>query len=216
MIPGGNNLLEPLTCGQPVVTSGSTGIELAKNMKEGFDDYKISSQQIEGAVFDGVYFHCSVDDHLVKLYDINKTQVSFTWDPMHLTGLVDKDISKDRKWLEDITDNCREMFTLFNWGANYEKLRDATALWNLNQNNLVNFSETRFANSKRKVYKNVHHEFAPIITCLEDKIKTSLKSRDQKERDKGADARTLKGKILNVVFFCAYLDWLIFTNNLGL
>ena len=141
MIPGGNNILEPLTCGQPVVTNGSTGIELAKNMEKGFDNYKISSKQIEAAVFDGVYFHCSVDDQLVKLYDIKQKQVLFTWDQMHLTGLVDKDISKNRKWLADITENCREIFNLFNWGANCEKLRAATTLWKHSLNNLVNFSD---------------------------------------------------------------------------
>ena len=201
VMPGGNNLLEPLTCGQPVVTSGSSGLELTKNnMKDGFDDFGISGKQIESAVFDGVYFHCSVDDHLVKLYDINRKHVLFTWDPLHLTGLVDKDISKDRKWLEDIVENCKEMFQLFNWGANYEKLREATALWRLSLSNLVTFSATRFANSKRKVFKNIHHEFAPIITCLEEQITTGTTSKDKIARDKGISARTLKGKILNVDF----------------
>ena len=32
IMPGGTNLVENLSCGQPVVTEGSTGLELAKNM----------------------------------------------------------------------------------------------------------------------------------------------------------------------------------------
>ena len=100
-----------------------------------------------------------------------------------------------------MVENCREMFQLFNWGANYEKLREATALWRLSLSNLVTFS-ARFANSKRKVFKNIHHEFAPItcITCLEKQIASGMISKDIIARDKGINARTLKGKILNVDF----------------
>ena len=50
IMPGGNNLLEVLTCGQPVVTQGSSGLELAKNMKKGFDYVGIVSIQIESGV----------------------------------------------------------------------------------------------------------------------------------------------------------------------
>lgn len=70
----------------------------------------------------------------------------------------------------------------------------------------MTFSDTRFANSKRKVFKNIHHEFAPIITCLEDQIVAGVKqisgeaAPDKKTREKANEARTLKGKILNVEF----------------
>ena len=33
IMPGGNNWLEVLTCGQPAVTQGSSGLELANNIK---------------------------------------------------------------------------------------------------------------------------------------------------------------------------------------
>ena len=58
--PGGKNFLEPISCGQPVATRGSTGGELAKSIKEGFESVKISGEQLESFVFDGVYFHCNV------------------------------------------------------------------------------------------------------------------------------------------------------------
>ena len=65
--------------------------------------------------------------------------------------------------------------------------------------NLVNFSDTRFANSKRKVFKNIH-EFAPIISCLEHQIMAGMGASDSVVREKADKARELKGKILNVNF----------------
>ena len=85
---------------------------------------------------------------------------------MHVLGLIDKDISKDRKWIGCMVDNCRELFNLFNWGASYEKLRQGSLELKITPTSLVNFSDTRFANSKRKVFKNLHQQFAPIANCL--------------------------------------------------
>ena len=201
-------MLEVCTSGQPVVTQGSTGAELAKNMKQGFDNFGIISEQIESAVFDGVYFHCSIEDHMNQLYKLKPGQVLFTWDPLHKTGLVDKDMTKQDSfmWLQDLIATCQQIFNTFNWGANYEKFREATAVWKLSLSNLVNFSETRFANSKRKVFKNIHHEFAPIISCLEDQVKdaernmSALEAANSRVRDKGAKAKELLGRILNTDF----------------
>ena len=38
--------------------------QLAKNMKVSFDSAGLEGVQIESAVFDGVYFHYSNDEHL--------------------------------------------------------------------------------------------------------------------------------------------------------
>ena len=38
---------------------------------------------------------------------------------------------------------------------------------------LVNFSETRFANSSRQVYIDLHYDLQPVVVCLEDKVKIS-------------------------------------------
>ena len=46
VMPGDNNWLEVLTCGQPMVTQSSTGQELAKNMKSGYDYVGLSPTQI--------------------------------------------------------------------------------------------------------------------------------------------------------------------------
>ena len=77
IMPGGNNFVEVLTCGQPIVTKGSSGKALAENMKEGFDSFGISAKQIESGVFDGVYFHCSISKHLEELYKTNQEHVLY-------------------------------------------------------------------------------------------------------------------------------------------
>ena len=208
IMPGGNNLLEVLSCGQPVVTGGSSGSELAKNMKAGFDYLGVDASQIESGVFDGVYFHCSIEQHLQQLYSLKPGKVLYTWDPLHKTGLVDKHVAKQHQmeWLKEMIALCQQIFSTFNWGANYEKFREATALWRLTLNNLVNFSDTRFANSKRKVFLNIHHQFAPIITCLDDEIDagvrnmSGLEASDYKVREKADKAKELKGRIMNVLF----------------
>lgn len=97
--------------------------------------------------------------------------------------------------------NLLQVFHLFNWGANYEKLVKATVLWKLHIRSLVGFSETRFANSRRQVYINIHHEFPAIISCLEEQILDGVKrNSDARAREKAHKARELKGKILNVYF----------------
>jgi hypothetical protein len=178
-MPGGKNLLEVLTCGQPVVTQGSSGFELANNMKTGFDCVGIDAAQIESGVFDGVYFHCSIEEYLGKLYKLEPGKVLYTWDPLHKTGLVDKHLSAKPsfEWLTVLVTCCQQLFTTFNWGANYEKLRDASAIWRLSMTNLAQFSKTRFANSKRFVFKNVHYQFAPISFCLEEQIAAGVRNR---------------------------------------
>jgi hypothetical protein len=98
---------------------------------------------------------------------------------------------------------------MFNWGANYEKYQQASALWKLKLKNLVTFSETRFANSRRKVYLNTRHSFAAIMTCLEQAIleesklnlnKKEDKDRAAKVREKALKCRQVKGKIMNTRF----------------
>ena len=111
------------------------------------------------------------------------------------------------QWLKSITDICVRLFKLFNWGANFEKLVEATNLWKLKLLSLVTFSETRFANSRRKVYQHIHHEFAPIMTCLRDQIRagernrTALEAANSRVREKADQAVELQGKILNVTSF---------------
>ena len=118
--PGGNNFLEAISCGQPVVTGGSTGLDLARSIKEGFDDFKITGDQLESFVFDGVYFHCSVLEKIVEIYGLYSDVVHASWDWMHRTGIVDKNVTSEKgfDWLRDMIETCHQIFTTFNLGAN--------------------------------------------------------------------------------------------------
>ena len=72
--------------------------------------------------------------------------------------------------------------------------------------NLANFSETRFANSKRKVFKNCFLMLGPIVSCLEEQVLAAERNRSQLEaansriREKGDKARQLRGKLFNKKF----------------
>ena len=206
--PGGDNFLEIISCGQPVVTGGSSGSELSRNIKSGLDEYCIVGCQLESAVFDGVYFHCSVEEHFNNLYNLEPGSVLYSWDGLHKSGLIDTHLTKMKEflWLTTFTETCVRIFKLFNWGANYEKMVEATALWKLKLVNLVTFSETRFANSRRRVYQNIHHQLAPVMTCLDNHVKAAERNRwaleaaDSKVRERGDAAKELIGKICNVKF----------------
>ena len=56
------------------------------------------------------------------------------------------------------------------------------------------------------MYQHIHHEFAPIMTCLKDQIsageknRTDLEAADTRVREKADTAMELQGKILNVHF----------------
>lgn len=62
-----------ISFGQPIV-KGHKGIEIAKNIKEGFDKFSLQSSQIEGGSFDVQYFHLHVEEELesAALYDLPK------------------------------------------------------------------------------------------------------------------------------------------------
>ena len=86
-------------------------------------------------------------------------------------------------------------FQHFQVGANYEKFCEAAASWKLSLSNLVNFSDTRFANSK-----NIHHQFAPIILCLKEQIEAGRQNRS------GLEAGGCQLSVLT--FFALCLGWL--------
>ena len=116
---------------------------------------------------------------------------------LHKTGFVDTHLCKKKvySWVVSNTDTCQQIFTTFNWDANYEKLVSATVLWKLHLKSLVGFSETRIANSRRPVYINIHHEFPAIMTCFENVILNVIKNKEgitspnERVHEKGDKAR---------------------------
>ncbi|CAB4009077.1 Hypothetical predicted protein [Paramuricea clavata] len=144
-ISPGDNFLEVISFGQPIVKYGSTTSALSKNMKEGFDALGVEGCQIESTVFDGVYFHIRIQKYFDAIYGLHERDILYSYDTLHKSGLVDTHLCKKEefKWVVSNTDICQKLFRMFNWGSNYEKLVVATALWKLHLTSLVGFSETR-------------------------------------------------------------------------
>ena len=118
-----DEVLQVIYIGQPVVENHD-GNGIAASIKSGLDLFKIHPTQIEGASFDGQYFHLSVPQHLASQYGLNASTFISTWDPMHRAGLVDAAIRKDETfcWLITVQMTCQSIFKRFNWGKNYELL----------------------------------------------------------------------------------------------
>eukprot|EP00794_Sanderia_malayensis_P013256 gene13256-14620_t len=66
---------------------------------------------------------------------------------------------------------------------------------------LVKFSDTRFANRRRLVYRNIHHDMQAIISGLEEKkIEATQDPTNTAKRKSSDEARQLLGKVLNARF----------------
>ena len=191
------------------MSEGSSGLQLAVNMKAAFDSIGVSGEQIKSGVFDGVYDHVHIGRHLGELYpDMKEGEFLFTWDPLHRTGIADKNTCKKlgHKWIVKFNNTCHQLYLTFNWGASHVKLREAAVESGIRPRNLVNFSETRFANSKRRVYQIILDQFPAIMACLEQYIlegernRSGLEASNKDIRDKADKASELKGKILNAEF----------------
>ena len=159
------------------------------------------AKQTESLVFDGVYFHCSVTEHLKQLWEFeDPNSVAVSWDWLHRTGIVDKNITKKKEyvWLKNMIETGHQIFETFNWGNNYEKLRKVSEEWKLKFRSLSNFSETRFANSKRFVFKNILLYLGPIINCLDDWIKAAEENRTNLEAS--------NYKVKNLTTKCLYME----------
>ena len=91
-----------------VLTKGSSGLELANKIKGGYDYIGLNSVQIESGVFDGVYFHCWVEENLNRLYNLQPGKFLYIWDVLHTAGLIDKhmNVQDTFRWLHDCVTCC--------------------------------------------------------------------------------------------------------------
>ena len=86
-------------------------------------------------------------------------------------------------------------------GQIYQTLVEASVLWKMHLKDLVNYSETRFANSPRQMYINLHHDLQPVVVCLEDKVELSDENPSNgKLTEKAREAKQLLGKLVNAHF----------------
>ena len=199
IVPNSKNLLNPIYIGQPVVKSHN-GNGVAESIKESLNSFDIIGSQIEAGSFDGQYFHLSVPEVLKEMYELEST-FKCTLDFLHKSGTVDVHIRKDSNfdWLLKIQSTCKEIYTKFNWGKNYEMLIEACNELDIALASLTKFCDTRFANSVRFVFINIRKDFAAIKKCLYQ-IWERCHNGNAKERDKAGDALRLHNKIVNKKF----------------
>ena len=68
---------------------------------------------------------------------------------------------------------------------------------------LVNFSDTQFANSKRKVFRNIFVMLPAILSVLEEDVTRAAANRSGLEqsiprlREKGDESAQLRGELFN-------------------
>ena len=200
VVPDSDEVLQVIYIGQPVVENHD-GNGIAASIKSGLDLFKIHPTQIEGASFDGQYFHLSVPQHLASQYGLNASTFISTWDPMHRAGLVDAAIRKDETfcWLITVQMTCQSIFKKFNWGKNYELLVKACKILDTPMASLKNFSETRFANYARRVFINLRKDYRPVTLSLK-KLSLSLKDGNSQEKEKARDADDMLNQIGNIRF----------------
>ena len=199
-VPDSPNLINPIFIGQPVVKHHA-GVDVTKSIEEEVNKFGIKSSQLEGASFDGAYFHQSVPNHMKASLNISDKFVA-SHDPLHKTGIVDAHIRKDSDfvWLTKVQEICSEIYNKFNWGKNYELLLDTCKELELTLASLTKFSKTRFANSICGVTINIRKDFLIIVNCLKKIIDEKKDSKIAKEREKAADAKQILKKVSNKKF----------------
>ena len=199
-VPNSPNLISNIFLGEPVVKEHD-GEGVTKSIAEEINKFRIKSDQIEGASFDGAYFHQSVLNHMKTTLNLTETFFA-SHDPLHRAGIVDVHIRKDSdySWLTSVQETCSEIYNKFNYGKNHELLRDTCKDLEMTLASLTKFSKTRFANSIRGVTINIRKDYQIIVKCLEKIIQERKDSIFLREKEKAADAKRILNKICTKKF----------------
>ena len=122
-------------------------------------------------------------------------------DPLHRCGTVDTHLRKDESydWLVQTQNICKEIYSKFNWGKNYELLVEACEQMDVAMKSLTRFHDVRFANSVRFVFINIRADFSAIVSCLETIIDEN-ENGDSDAREKANDAKRILHSVANKKF----------------
>ena len=201
VVPDSKDLITNVYLGQPVVKQ-QDGSGISDSIIAEMNKWGISSTQIERGFFDGQYFHLSVPNHLTE--KLGRLGESFlcTWDPLHKGGVIDTHIREDKsfEWLVEIQGVCKQIYTTFNWGKNYENFLQTCVDLDIDMKKLTNFQMTRFANSVCFVFMNIRVDYEAVRQSLSDVIVSKESSSNSKDRAKAEEARCIRRKIDSWVF----------------
>ena len=200
VVPDSKDLITNVYLGQPVVKQHD-GPGISQSIIDELGKWGISSTQIEGASFDGQYFHLSVPNHLAEKLGLGESFIC-TWDPLHKGGVIDSHIREDKsfEWLVEIQGVCKQIYTTFNWGKNYENFLQTCVDLDIEMKKLTNFQMTRFANSVRFVFLNIRVDYKAVRQSLSNVVNSKINSSNAKDRAKGEEAWCVLRKIDSWVF----------------
>ena len=122
---------------------------------------------MEGGSFVGQHFRLNVSVHFTEVLHLSD-QFICTWNPRHKGGVVDNHIREDSSfsWLVEIQTICREIFSTFNWGKNYQNLLQICEDLNVQMKKLTNFQMTRFASSVPFLLINLRMDYSAVQLAL--------------------------------------------------
>ena len=151
----------------PVVGKSHESRGVTRSVIDELNSWDIQGDQMEGESFDGQYFHFSVLARLAEAL-LLLDQFNFTWDPLHKGGVLDNHIREDSSfsWLVQIQTICREIFSTFNWGKNYESFLQIYEDLNVQMKKLTNFQMRRCAYSVRFVFINLRINYSAVRLAL--------------------------------------------------
>ena len=118
---------------------------------------------MDGESLDAQYFHFSVPAHITEALHL-LDQFICTWDPLHKGSVLDNHIREDSSfsWLVEIQTICRETFSTFNWGKNYQSFMQIYGDLNVQMKKLTNFQMT----SVRFVFINLRTNYSAVRLTL--------------------------------------------------
>ena len=107
-------------------------------------------------------------------------------------------------WLEKLVSLCGQLYRMFMWGNYYDRLESAAGDLGMNFVALVNFSETRFANSKFLVFLKMLRNLEPVLFVLETDIERATANKNNgceatvsSLQERGKVAREIRGRLRN-------------------
>lgn len=165
------------------------------------DKNGIKADQIQSGVYDGAYFHDSVDKYLNELLGVLNNSIYHCYDKMHKCGLNDKHLLKrdEFKWIVDLVDTVMDLVRRFRTGKNHFMLLRICERLERRLKHLATLPETRLANYKRVVLSNFLANLRPVILGLNE-IQTKKCNGNTRDRKEADEAAKLRGKVFNKLF----------------